>query len=147
MVNLSKLSESLKELMAEHNLNQVQLAEILGSGRSKFSDILNAKNAPNYRTFIDLIEYFNCSADFLLGLKEYPCEDEIYKPVGVFSERLRVLFVQSGISQYLFIKQTKTSWSVLYNWLIGKTLPSIDNLVKVAQFFDCSVDFVLGRVQ
>ena len=146
MVILSKLSESLKELMAEHNLNQVQLAEILDTGRSKFSDILNAKNAPNYKTFVSLIEYFNCSADFLLGLKDYPCEDISYKPVVPFSERLRTLFEQSGVSQYQFIVQTKTSWSVLYNWLIGKTLPSVDNLVKVAKFFDCSVDFVLGRV-
>ena len=65
MVNLSKLSESLKELMAEHNLNQVALAAKLGSGRTKFSDILDAKNAPNYNTFVKLIGYFNCSADFL----------------------------------------------------------------------------------
>lgn len=146
MVNLSKLSESLKELMAEHNLNQVALAAKLGSGRTKFSDILNAKNAPNYNTFVKLIEYFNCSADFLLGLKEYPCEDVQYKPVQAFSERLRDMFSNSGTSQYAFVKQTKTSWSVLYNWLTGKTLPSVDNLVKVANYFSCSVDYLLGRV-
>lgn len=34
MVNLSKLSESLKELIAEHNLNQVMLAEKLNTGRT-----------------------------------------------------------------------------------------------------------------
>ncbi|HIS37550.1 TPA: helix-turn-helix transcriptional regulator [Candidatus Scatousia excrementigallinarum] len=146
MVNLSKLSESLKELMAEHNLNQVALAAKLGSGRTKFSDILDAKNAPNYNTFVKLIGYFNCSADFLLGLKEYPCEDVQYKPVQAFSERLRDMFSNSGTSQYAFVKQTKTSWSVLYNWLTGKTLPSVDNLVKVANYFSCSVDYLLGRV-
>ena len=146
MVNLSKLSESLKELMAEHNLNQVTLAEKLGSGRTKFSDILNAKNAPNYNTFVKLIEYFNCSADFLLGLKEYPCEDVEYKPVQPFSVRLRAVLKETGKTQYSFIKETRISWGVFYNWLTGKTLPSVDNLVKVANYFSCSVDYLLGRV-
>ena len=45
MVNLSKMSESLKELMAERDLTQVALADQLGTGRTKLSDILNVKNA------------------------------------------------------------------------------------------------------
>lgn len=146
MDNLSKLSENLKELMAEHNLNQVMLAEKLETSRTKFSDILNAKNAPSYKTFISIIEYFNCSADFLLGLTDYPHEDVVYKPTQPFGERLRETFADSGKSQYQFIKQTKTSWSVLHSWLTGKTFPSTDNLIKLSKYFDCSVDYLLGRV-
>ena len=146
MDNLSKLSESLKELMAEHNLNQVTLAEKLGTGRTKFCDILNAKNAPNYKTFISIIEYFNCPADFLLGLTEYPQKNVNYKPVQPFGERLRQIFADWGKSQYQFVKQSNTSWSVLHGWLTGKTSPSADNLIKIAGFFDCSVDYLLGRL-
>ena len=146
MDNLSKLSESLKELMAEHNLNQVTLAEKLCTGRTKFSDILNGKNAPNYDTFVLLVEYFNCSADFLLGIKEYPSEDVQYKKVQPFNERLRAILKETGKTQYLFIKQTKISWGIFYNWLTGKSKPSADNLVKVANYFECSVDYLLGRV-
>lgn len=146
MVNLSKLSEGLKELIAEHNLNQVMLAEKLNTGRTKFSDILNGNNAPNFKTFVSIIEYFNCSADYLLGLKEYPCENIAYKPVQPFCERFRAVLEETGKSQYSFINETKTSWSVLHGWLTGKTMPSVDNLVKVAKYFDCSVDYLLGRV-
>lgn len=146
MVNLSKLSESLKELLAEHNLNQVMLAEKLNTGRTKFSAILNGNNAPNYRTFVSIIEFFNCSADFLLGLQEYPCEDIKYKPVRPINERIRAILQERGISQYAFIKETKISWGVFYNWLAGKSKPSMDNLVKIVKHFDCSVDYLLGRV-
>ena len=146
MVNLSKLSESLKELMAEHNLNQVMLAEKLNTGRTKFSEILNGKSAPNFKTFVSIIEYFHCSADFLLGLKEYPCEEANYKPVQPFADRFSAVLEESGKSQYAFIKDTKISWSVLHGWLTGKTLPSVDNLIKVANYLDCSVDYLLGRV-
>ncbi len=146
MVNLSKMSESLKELMAERDLTQVALADQLGTGRTKLSDILNVKNAPGYKTFIALIEYFHCSADFLLGLREYPCEEIHYQPVKPFGERLREILQETGTTQYRFIKQTKISWSVFYNWLTGKSFPSMDNLVKIAGYFGCSVDFLLGRV-
>ena len=137
MVNLSKLSESLKELMVEHNLNQVTLAEKLCTGRTKFSDILNGKNAPNYKTLVKL---------FLLGIKDYPDEDVSYNAVAPFNERMREMFKIAGVSQYSFVKHTGISWSILYNWLNGSTLPSVDNLIKVANYFACSVDYLLGRV-
>lgn len=146
MVNLSKLSENLKELMNERNLNQSALAEAMHTCSSKMSSYITGKRAPNYDTFIALIEFFNCSADFLLGLKEYPCEDVNYKAVRPFSELLRAILQDTGTSQYSFIKQSKISWGVFYNWLTGKSKPSIDNLVKIAKQFDCSVDYLLGRV-
>lgn len=146
MINMSKLSENLKELMEERELNQTTLAEKLDTGRTKLSDILNAKNTPGYHTFVALIEFFHCSADFLLGLKEYPCEETTYKIVPPFQDRLRTVFRETDKSQYSFIKETKTSWSVLHGWLNGKTSPSMDSLVKTAAFFGCSVDFLLGRI-
>ncbi len=146
MVNLSKLSESLKELMNERGLNQTTLAEAMGTCSSKMSSYITGKRAPNYDTFVAIIEFFNCSGDFLLGLKEYPCEEVCYNRVQSFGERLRTILKDSGKTQYLFIKQTKISWGVFYNWLTGKSKPSVDNLVKVANYFDCSVDFLLGRV-
>lgn len=146
MVILSKLSESLKELMNERGLNQTSLAVAMNTSSSKMSSYITGKRAPNYDTFVALIEFFNCSADFLLGLQDYPCEDIKYKSVCPINERIRTLLQERGLSQYAFIKETKISWGVFYNWLAGKSKPSVDNLVKVANYFDCSVDYLLGRV-
>lgn len=146
MVNLSKLSENLKELMFERGLNQTTLAAAMNTCSSKISSYLTAKRAPNYDTFIALIEFFHCSADFLLGLKEEPYEQGNYRSVQPFGKRLREILQQSGTSQYLFVKQSRISWGVFYNWIAGKSNPSVDNLVRVAKYFDCSVDYLLGRV-
>ena len=146
MVILSKLSESLKELMNERGLNQTSLAVAMNTSSSKMSSYITGKRAPNYDTFVALIEFFNCSADFLLGLQDYPCEDIKYKHVCPINERFRTLLQERELSQYAFIKETKISWGVFYNWLAGKSKPSVDNLVKVAKYFDCSVDYLLGRV-
>ena len=145
-IDHSKLSEALKELMAEHGLNQSELAKAIGTCSSKLSSYITEQRAPNYQTFISLIAFFHCSADFLLGLREYPCEDIAYKPVPPFGERLRAVLQENNTTQYAFIKKSGISWGVFYNWLTGKTLPSIDNLVRIAAFFDCSVDVLLGRV-
>ena len=146
MIVLSKMSENIRELMAEKELDQVSLSKVLHTGRTKFSDILNGKNAPNFRTLLLLVEYFHCSADFVLGLTEYPKEEAEYKPAPPFGERLRVLLREAGQSQYRFVNDTGISWSVFYHWLTGKCLPSADSLVRIADHLGCSVDHVLGRV-
>ena len=146
MINLSKVSESLQELMNERGLTQGSLAEKLNTGRTKLSDILNEKNAPNYATLIKLVEFFNCSADFLLGLKDYPCEEIEYKPVIPFGERLKNIMQERHIGQSTLVNEAGISWSIIHGWLKGKTSPSMDNLVKTAAYFDCSVDALLGRI-
>lgn len=143
---LSKFSEGLQELMAERELNQPLLAKALGINNSMISSYITGKCTPSYDTFVMFVEFFHCSADFLLGLKEYPCEEIAYKPVQPFCERLHAVLAETHTTQYAFIKRSRISWSVFYYWLTGKSLPSMDNLVRIAKTLDRSVDYLLGRV-
>lgn len=34
----------------------------------------------------------------------------------------------------------------MYYWQIGKSIPTMDSIIKLAKFFNCSIDFVIGRV-
>ena len=43
-------------------------------------------------------------------------------------------------------KQTKLSEKTVNRWHNGKTQPNAESLIKLAKYFDCSVDFLLGRV-
>ncbi len=146
MVNLSKLSENLKELMNERELNQTELAAAMDTCSSKLSSYICGKRAPNYDTFIALIGFFNCSADFLLGLNDYPREDKRYKDVKPFGELLRKILKETGTSQYEFTQKADVSWGIFYNWLAGKSRPSVYNLAKIAAYFGCWVEFWLGRL-
>ncbi|WP_312560907.1 helix-turn-helix transcriptional regulator [Anaerospora sp.] len=62
-----------------------------------------------------------------------------------FKERLRKLRVDKGITQEEFgkifnvIKQTVSSWEN------GNSRPDIDSAAKIADFFDVSLDYLLGR--
>lgn len=145
MENLSKLSEQLAELMAEDGYIQTSLARAMGIPGSNLSLYLADKAMPNFKDFVALIEFFHCSADFLIGRTEYPKREASYKPVQAFGTRLRSILKERSETQYAFVKSTGTSWSILHGWLTGKTLPSLENLLKLAKHFECSVDFLLGR--
>lgn len=63
----------------------------------------------------------------------------------LFTERLRELLRIYGITQYGLAKSTCISPSAICNWLNGKKEPSIESLWKLADYFDVSVDFLIGR--
>jgi len=142
---MSKLSEQLFELMAEDGYQQTTLAKAMNTSSSKLSLYLADKCMPDFENFVALSEFFHCSADYLLGLSEYPQRGIPYRPVPPFGIRLRTLLREKSKSQYNLIQKTGLSWSILHNWLIGKSLPSAENLLRLANYFNCSVDFLLGR--
>lgn len=71
MIIVSKFAENLFSLMQEHNLNAPALAKLLHTDRSNITRYLRAERLPNYEVFIKLVEFFNVSADVLLGRIDY----------------------------------------------------------------------------
>ena len=57
----------LKDLMKQRELNQLQLAEVLGIRQSQISNWLNGKSLPGYYSIKLLCEKLKVSADTLLS--------------------------------------------------------------------------------
>ena len=132
--------------MEEQGLTQIALANILQIKRSNISEFLSGKHTPSYEVFVALLYQFDCSADYLLGLDELHTE-EILHPVSPFAERLRYMLNFRGISQNKLIKEYHVPSASLYKWVSGKSQPSTETLIKLASIFECSVDFLIGRVR
>ncbi len=60
----------LSELMKENNLNQTQLANLLGIKQSQVSEWLKGKSKPGYDNLKNLCLVLGVSADIILGLKD-----------------------------------------------------------------------------
>lgn len=60
----------LTELMKENNLNQTQLANLLGIKQSQVSEWLKGKSKPGYDNLKNLCMVLGVSADIVLGLKD-----------------------------------------------------------------------------
>ena len=143
---LSKLPEQLSELMKENDLTPVMLAKRIGVTRNAITRYLSGARLPSFAVFVKLIETFNCSADFMLGLIEYPPTNVVFHSIPPFSERFRELLNSYNMSQYALHHKTNLSYDNFNKWLKGITSPYIDNLIKLAQAFDCSIDYLIVHV-
>ena len=144
---LSKFSENLKELMFERKIKNGTLAKALEVKESTISRYINGKRLPTYGNFVKMLEYFQCSADFLIGKLEYPPTDLVFQSIPPFSERFRYLLETHKMTQYALHQKTNFSYDNFNQWLKGTTAPFLDNLEKLANAFNCSVDYLIGHVR
>ena len=63
-----------------------------------------------------------------------------------FKENLKALRVAKGISQAKLAELLNISVKTVSHWETGYTEPSVAQLVFLADFFDVSLDELLGRV-
>lgn len=141
---LSNFSESLAELISEKNLTPSQFADDIGCGRGTISRYLHAQKMPKISLLVRIADYFECSVDYLLGreIEKYP---RVFSSCPTFQERLPILCQQLHVTKYRLQKETGIAESAIYSWQSGTSSPSLENVLKIADTFDCSVDFILGR--
>lgn len=61
-----------------------------------------------------------------------------------FPERLRQLREERGVSQAAVSKEMGVSRYAVYSYEKGKTEPTLDGLVVLANYFDVTADYLLG---
>ncbi len=143
-MNLSNFAESLSELLTEAKLTPSKLADQIGCGRGTISRYLHAQKMPKIDLLVRIADFFACSTDYVLGreTEKYP---RAFIPCPPFQERLPALCKQLDITKYKLQKDTGIAESAIYNWQRGEGTPNLENIIKIADAFGCSVDFVLGR--
>ena len=141
---LTNFAENLNDMLIERGITAKSLAVSLGMGEATITRYINNNRVPTVKYLVKIADYFNCSTDYLLGL-----EDEIYPktflPCPPFADRLAYLLKYFNRSAYYLYHDRDITQSKYYNWKNGVSSPSLENVIKLAQIFDCSVDFVIGR--
>ncbi len=141
---LRKFNEILEELMFERSINSKTLANELGMQASCITRYLKAEHCPTVRSIVLLADYFNCSTDFLLGFEDFN-DTLTFKVCPPFSEQIKFLTKHFKTNASEFYDRVPVPKSRYYEWKSGKRLPTLENVIKIAQSFDCRIDFVLGR--
>ncbi len=67
---INKFSERVRELRAESNLTQEQMAKALGYKRSSVSEWEIRGKEPDYDTLLAIAKLFRVSVDYLLGAED-----------------------------------------------------------------------------
>ncbi len=65
--------------------------------------------------------------------------------MNIFATRLKELREEKGIGQVELAQNLKVSKGIISLWENGLREPSMHCLIAIADFFDCSIDFLVGR--
>lgn len=60
-------------------------------------------------------------------------------------QRIEEMLKTEGLTQSKLASVIGVNQSTVCNWLNGKKEPSIESLWKLADFFDVSIDYLIGR--
>ena len=64
--------------------------------------------------------------------------------LSIFAERLSELIFDSKKNTRDIAKQAGISKTTVYEYLAGQKMPTLQNLVKLADYFQCTTDYLLG---
>lgn len=140
---MSIFIERLREQLFEHNMTVEQLEIETSISSSNIYKWLRNESIPNLDSLTLLSRYFKCSIDFLTGR----LIQNNYSPnnkSATFSIRLRTLINKTGFSNYKFANINNIPRTSLHHWLTGRSQPLMDNLIKLADYLDVSIDFLVG---
>lgn len=131
MTNLVKLREA-------QGLRQEDVAKILGVSRQAYCTYENDKRQAGYETLIKLADYFGVSVDYLLG---HDNEKEGIRNMI----RLKELRTSIGLQQKEIASALNISKQSYSNYELGQREPSLNMLCTLADYFNVSVDYLLGH--
>jgi len=142
MEKLSNFSESLTELMLEKNLTTISLGLAIGVNDSTVHCWKVGKHKLKLSTALNLANYFECSLEFLMGRTEIRLN---YTPQKCppFFERLLAVMKEYGKSQYRLTKEILSRGHFSF-WKKGAD-PFIDTLLNLSDYFECTLDYLVGR--
>jgi len=67
--------------------------------------------------------------------------------VNIFCKRLRELRLEKELKQSDVAKNMNVVFGTISNWERGKSFPNIEELKNLADYFNVSADYLLGRTE
>lgn len=63
----------------------------------------------------------------------------------IVGERIRGLMQKHGLSQVALAEKIDVKQNTVSAWVLGRKEPCIENLWRLANYFDVSIDYLVGR--
>ena len=137
----------INDLLISKNINQRQLSLKTNISTTDVSEYCSG-TLPNIPNLVKLANFFDCSTDYLLGIKE---EDKIKNfnasyvyAFENFYNTLLNLVKDKNLTFYKLSKIIGVHKNTIYNWKNGVN-PSCLTLIKLSEYFGVSVDYLVGR--
>lgn len=121
-----------------------EFAKRAGVNKNVISNIVNYGIIPSVNSLIKIADYLNVSLEYLLCKTD--STDFIKSGSAVtFHDRLLQLKEENDLNYADITNKTSFARNSIHVWIKRKNLPTLDYLFQLADFFNVSVDYLLGR--
>ena len=148
----NSFSLKLKALRQKNNLTQEQLANELNThyhlneSKATISQFEHNKRIPDLDRLINIADYFQVSLDYLCCNKS---NDNVRCTNP--GTRIKRLIKKYGLSQKEFVDKFNEKYgysdseATISQYVNNKRTPEIDKMVKIADFFNVTLDYIMCR--
>ena len=140
----TEFQKRLQDLIDEEETKRSELHRKMGVDYRSLANALNYGIIAKPRTVAKLADYFIVSIPYLLGETDINDFESSSNPSN-FSERFRLLCSEREESHYHVSQECHFDKSYISRWLNKNQLPSFEILDILCDYFDVSVDYLLGR--
>lgn len=131
------------KLLQIRNTTAYQVCKATGIASSTISDWKNGKSTPKQDKLKKIADYFGVTLDYLMTGEESETpklESEVNTVV-----RIKALRKEKGLTQQELADMLNVAGNTLGYWENGHYEPDLKALIKLADIFDVSVDYIIGR--
>lgn len=140
---MNRYIKRLNELLENEDLHTI--ASFMGMKNTNIIyEWLRERSHPNLKSLIKLANYFECSLDYLCGRTEDNSK-YVAEQTTPFDIRLKQILKAKDITQYRLIKEKIMSKGNAYDWFHDKSNPSLESILKLADYLNVSIDHLVGR--
>ena len=136
---MSIFSDRLKQLRIDNGYNQEQFATLLGLSRRTYQYYETGEKFPKADVLMEIASKLDVSSSYLLG--EEPERTSLPK----LNARIKELRKEKGITQEYLGLCLGVSTSNINSYESGRVAPSLPKLIALADYFDVSLDYLVGR--
>jgi len=142
---MERFIDRLEDLMNGNNLDISDLAKILKLPfNNPIYSWLNGEFYPTLDRLIAIADHFHCSLEYLLGRTE-DNTTETFHTCPPFNDRFEEILKQKKKKKYHLIKEKICSSDTFFKWKKLGILPRVETIIKLTDYFDVSIDYMVGR--
>jgi len=136
-----------EELRLDSEKKQGDIAEVLSVKRNTYSKWENLINDMPLEKCNELANYYKTTLDYVLGLsnKREFIETPLFIDWKLVSKRLAELRHLKNLTETELSSKIGFAQTTYSSYEIGKRRPTTMKLLAIAQFYNISVDYVVGR--
>lgn len=136
----------IKDLREDKDLTQKQVADFLGLSRSGYSKYEQGENDVPTWVLIQLADFYHTSISYILNLTDqivFEHDNNVAKTKHY--PRIKHLRKTAGLNQTQLSCKLNMSQTGYSNYETGTCDIPTDILITLADFYNVSIDYILGR--